>query len=241
MEEEIYLSIDRYLANEMDSKEKRAFENRLKQDQSLADKLKVYRSTSAVLQAKYQREEKEAMFKHNLAKIMAEKPAKREGKVVKLNWYGWAAAASVALLCVALFYTSLSRPDYSDFANHEPIALVQRGENDDAKLKAQQAFNNGEYKFAVVLFTKLIESDQNNTELKLYKGIALLELDKVNEANELFDAVRKSGSVYKDKATWMRALSALKQKDYATCESFLKEIPKGSDEYDEAQRLLSEL
>ncbi len=242
MEEETYISIDRYLANEMEEEERVAFEERLKRDRNLSEKLTIYQSAAAALKAKFQREEREAMFKHNIAKIAAELPVAKEGKVVKLNWYAWAAAASVALLCLIIFYTTSSKPEYSKFAHYEPIALMERGQEDDgSKVQAQRAFNSREYKFAVVLFDKLLEHDTANAEIKLYKGIALLESNKISEANEMFIKVRESNSIFKDKATWMLALSALKQEDYKTCEAYLKKIPEGSAEYDDAQRLLDEL
>ena len=241
MEEETYLSIDRFLSSEMQGDERLAFEERLKRDGNLAEKLELYRSASEILSVKFKREEKEAMFKHNLAKIVAEKTAIKEGKVIKLNWYALAAAASVALLCLVLFYTKLSKPDYDEFANYESITLVERGDENETKLQAQRAFNHHDYKFAVILFNKLLEGGDENAELELYKGIALLESDRINEANEMFYKVRNSKSIYKDRATWMLALSALKQKNYKKCESFLKEIPAGSAEYDNAQQLLDKL
>lgn len=241
MEEEIYVSIDRYLANEMEERERLAFEERLKHDNDLTEKVAIYQAAAMTLTDKFRREEGEAAFKHNVAEIVAGYPVVKEAKVVKLNWYAWAAAASVALLCIILFVTKLSKPDYNDFAIYEPIALVERGQDNVTRFQAQQAFNKRQYKFAVVLFNKLLEQDENNAELELYKGIALLESNRVKEANEMFNQVRKSESVYRDNAVWMLALSALKEKDYKKCEAFLNDILPGSSEYEDAQRLLGKL
>jgi predicted Zn-dependent protease len=158
-----------------------------------------------------------------------------------MNWYLWAAAASIALICAFLFYTSSSTPEYSAYAHYEPLALAERGNEDASTLKAQQAFNTRQYAEAVAAINVLLEQDGNNDALKIYKGISLLELDRVAEANSLFTEVSNTPSVYKDKALWMLALSALKQKEYKTCEDFLKKIPAGSPEYKQAQELLGEL
>jgi hypothetical protein len=241
MEEETYISIDRYLTNEMPLDERIAFEERLRTDRDLAEKMEVFQSASIALKAKFGREESETIFKNNITKIAAEYHDANKGKVVTLKWYVWAAAASIALLCAALFYTTFTKPTYETFANYEPIALVERGNDEAIKLEAQEAFNTRQYTRAVDLFTRLLDEDKNNLEIQLYKGIALLELNRINEANTLFNVIRNSGSIYKDKGTWMLALSALKEKDYKKCESLLKEISTGSDEYNHAQSLLDEL
>jgi Flp pilus assembly protein TadD len=203
--------------------------------------MSVYQTASTVLEAKFRIEKLEGSFRNNLAKIASENYHDKETKVITLKWYTWATAASVALLCAALFYTSLSNPDYKEYAVYEPIELVQRGSEDATRFEAQQAFNSHDYTRAAQLFTTLLDQDKNNSELQLYKGISLLELNRINEANTIFNIVRVSGSVFSNEAIWMLALSALKEKDYKKCESLLKEIPAGSEEYDRAQALLNEL
>jgi len=241
MEEELYLEIERYLGNDMSADERISFEGRLKNDHTLAEKLNLYRSASAQLMAKFRGEEQEQRFRKTLAGM--EVSIATDGKKKAIQFYGWAAAASIALLCVALFYTSSLKPHYADYATYEPLTLVERGDDDDnaIKLQAQQYFNAKEYGKAIANLNELLRIDSANIELKLYKGIALLEIGQVEEANSLFEAVRSSNAVYKDKGTWMLALSALKQKDYERCESLLKEIPTDSPEYAAAQKLLNKL
>jgi len=241
MEEEVYISIDRYLANEMTADERLSFQARLQNDRDLADKLEIYKTASTALQNKFKTEERELQFRNNIVLIAAEQDDHKDTKVIKLKWYTWAAAASVALLCAVLFYTTLSKPTYKEYAVYEPIALVERGHEDETKLEAQEAFNNHQYEHAVQLFAKLLEQDKRNAELQLYQGISLLELNRISEANAMFNEVRNSKSVFSSKAMWMLALSALKEKDYKKCRSLLLEIPEGSEEYNQAQALLHEL
>ena len=241
MNEEIYLSFDRYLANEMPAEERAAFELKLKSDTALTEKLRIYQEVQEIVGPRYQRAEQEIAFRKNLALIGNEELVEKTGRTVTMNWYVWAAAASIALICAFLFYTSSSTPEYSAYAHYEPLALAERGNEDATILKAQQAFNTQRYAEAVEAINALLEHDDENDGLKIYKGISLLELDRVTEANSLFAEVSNSSSIYKDKALWMLALSALKQKDYKTCEDFLKKIPVGSPEYKQAQDLLDEL
>jgi tetratricopeptide (TPR) repeat protein len=239
MEEELYLEIERYLSNDMSADERSLFETKLKSDSAFAEKVNLYRSASERLAARFKGEEKERLFRKTLATMEIAAPS--ESKTKAIQFYGWAAAASIALLCVALFYTSSLKPDYADYANYEPLTLVERGDDNTIKLQAQLDFNAKEYEKAIANLDELIQADPQNVELKLYKGIALLEVDQVKEANVLFEAVRNSNSVYKDRGTWMLALSALKQKDYEQCEALLKEIPNDSPEYPTAQNLLNKL
>jgi hypothetical protein len=241
MNEEIYLSFDRYLAYEMSADERAAFESRLQSEPALAEKLRIYQEVQEIVGPRYQRDEQETAFRQNLELIGQEQITEKTGRTVTINWYVWAAAASLLLLCAFFFYSSLSTPEYSDYAHYEPLALVERGNEDISIQQAQQAFNTQRYADAVAALNTLLERDRENDALKLYKGISLLELDRVAEANSLFTEVSGRSSIYKDKALWMLALSALKQKDYKTCEDYLKKIPDGSPEYKEAQDLLDKL
>jgi Flp pilus assembly protein TadD len=241
MNEEIYLSFDRYLAHEMPVDERAAFESQLASDAVLAEKLRLYQEIQEIVGPRHQREEQEIAFRKNVAMIGREEVVEKTGRTVKMNWYLWAAAASIALVCAFWFYTSSSTPEYSAYAHYEPLALAERGNEDAATLQAQQAFNTQRYAEAVAAIDVLLEQDAKNDALKIYKGIALLELDRVEEANSLFTEVSHTSSVYKDRALWMLALSALKQKDYKTCEDYLKKIPEGSPEYKQAQDLLDKL
>lgn len=241
MNEEIYLSFDRYLTFEMSADERAAFELRLQAEPALAEKLRIYQEVQEIVGPRYQRDEQETAFRRNLELIGREEISEKTGRTVTVNWYVWAAAASLLLLCAFFFYTSLSTPAYSDYAHYEPLALVERGNEDASIQQAQQAFNTQRYAEAVEAINTLLERDGENDALKLYKGISLLELDRVAEANDLFTEVSSRSSIYQDKALWMLALSALKQKDYKTSENYLKRIPEGSPEYKQAQDLLDKL
>jgi len=241
MNEEMYLSFDRYLAAEMPADERAAFELKLTQDTAFAEKFRLYQEVLAVVGPRHQREEQEMAFRQNLAQIGREEVVENAGRTVTLKWYVWAAAASIAFIVAFLFYTSPSTPEYSAYAHYEPLALAERGHEDAAALQAQQAFNTRHYADAVAAIDVLLKQDAENDALKIYKGISLLELNRVDEANSLFTEVSHASSIYKDKALWMLALSALKQKDYKACKDYLQKIPAGSPEYKQAQELLDKL
>jgi predicted Zn-dependent protease len=239
--EELDELINRYVSGDMDEVERAGFNERLRHDKTLADRVALYRSVSENLSARFKTAQKKNQLKDTLTKIDQEYFG-QEKSTPGSAWYKWAAAACVALLCGAFFYNNFSSsPQYDEFAIYEPMAIVERGETDVMKIKAQATFNAGKYTEAIPYFDSLLTQDPENMEVLLYKGIALLEENRTEQAEIIFNAVRDSNSVHSDEATWMLALSALKQKDYDRCKEILLQIDSGSSVYRKASELLKKL
>jgi len=239
MDEERYTAIDRYLANEMDAAERQAFEEQLRQDSELAEKLNIYSEAGQSLAAKQRAEASEQAFRNTLNALVEEE--KQNTASAPTRWYIWAAAACITLAIVAVVYSVIDKPEYTEYAHFQPMELTQRGTNAALQTHAQEAFNTKNYDQALVYLNSLLTDDPQNADLLLHKGIALLELDRTAEADAIFKQVSSSPSAYRNQAQWLLALSALKQKDYDRCETLLKSIPEDADEYKEAQRLLNDL
>jgi len=240
MDEERYTAIDRYLANEMDAAERQAFEEQLRQDSELAEKLNIYSEASQSLAAKQPTEASEQAFRNTLNALIEEEK-QNSSSSAPTRWYIWAAAACITLAIVAVVYSVIDKPEYTEYAHFQPLELTQRGSNAALQTHAQEAFNAKNYDQALVYINSLLNNDPHNADLLLHKGIALLELDRTTEADATFKQVSASPSVYRNQAQWLLALSALKQKEYARCETLLKSIPEDADEYKDAQRLLNDL
>jgi predicted Zn-dependent protease len=240
MDEERYTAIDRYLANEMNAAERQAFEEQLRQDKELAEKLNIYTEASRSLAGKQYSENSEKEFRKILATVIEDE---KEGATQSspTHWYIWAAAACITLALLAVAYSIIDKPEYTEYAHFQPLELTQRGDNSPLQKHAQDAFNAKDYNQAVVYINSLLQNDPENIDLLVHKGIALLELGRTEEAEAIFKQVSESPSVYQNQARWLLALSALKQKDYDRCETLLKTIPKDAGEYTDAQRLLDEL
>ena len=238
--EDIYILIDRYLAKELTDEEMQSFEERLKRDQDFAEKVRIYKSLENDLSMKFRHEVEKNKLSETLRQIVDEEIDSGGKNVISLNWYYWAAAASVAILVVFLFYPS-SQPEYADFAMHEPLTLTVRGSQDSTTAQAERFFNNGNYKGAVASLEALIDADSLNYELHLYKAISLLELNRFADAESMLNQLKVSGSIYKDQAQWYLALSALKQKQFDRCKTILQQIPPEAETFDKAQQLLDKL
>ena len=155
----------------------------------------------------------------------------------------YVAAASVVILLGVIFFVNRnpSKPTYAQYAQYEALALVERGAEDSLKLYAENYFNNKQYEKAANTLEKLLQREPENTEVKLYLGIALTETDQFPRAETLLKEVISGGSAYQDKATWHLALAYLKQKKTEACKSTLKQIPKGAEMYEKARELLKDL
>ena len=81
----------------------------------------------------------------------------------------------------------------------------------------------------------------NNTQIKLYRGVCYLETNAHFEADAIFTEIEKSNTAFSYTATWYKALNYLKQNNYLECKKILKTIPKHSNEYNKAQKLIKQL
>jgi len=103
------------------------------------------------------------------------------------------------------------------------------GENDKILSDAQAAFNKGDFRTANDLFGQYLEnSEQNNFEVSLYKGISLRLAGQPQEAVKVFEnLVNTANQHYSgDEASWQLALVYLQQGDYASCRAQLNRIIK---------------
>lgn len=241
-EELLYIQMERYLANDLNPGEKKAFEDKIRSDQELAEKVALYQSLSEELRSRFSREQDEQRLRESLQAISNAEITKRSAHVISFQWYHWAAAASIALLAIAWFYTTTATlPEYAQYAFHESLSLTERGEDDSLKHHAESAFNAAKYPEAIHLFNTLLKTDPDNVELQLYKGISLLELNRHQEAEAIFLAIKNSTTIYRDKAIWYLALSALKQKDYNSCKAYLHQLSPDSEDHSKAKEILKSL
>ena len=265
MEELKYIEFENYLKNELSETDKIAFEKRLHSDEDFKKEFEIYKALESSLSSKFENEEAETALRNTLTnlgskyikenlsqtetktktetgtKTLTETKTKTETKVIPLfNYKKLLVAASIALL-IGFFIFKNGNPVYSDFSNHNNLELIVRGDNNEAINKAQNAFNTKNYSEALKQLTILSNEFPNDIEIKLYKGISLLELNNFNEADAIFETISAGNSAFSTKATWYKALSLLKQNKLDECKKVLKTIPESADEYALAKKLLKKL
>lgn len=240
MNEEMFLLFENFLDGQLSNEERLVFEEKLKKDPEFQNHFKMYKETSAYLKNKFDHET--VSFKENVNIISNNyfsNANKKETRVVKLQaWYY--VAASIVLVFGFWFFMQNGNPQYSDYNTHEIAAFSERGEASvDFKL-AEVAFNSKKYKEASVYLEKILKNNPS-PEFQYFYAISLLEQNQFLKAETQLDTLKRSNTIYKEKAIWYLALSKLKQEKWDECKSYLNQIPETSEDYQKAQQLLDEL
>lgn len=243
MKDADYILIEEYLNGNLSPEERHAFEHRLENDPELAEAFSSYRQVSGFLEREFAKDEEGDAFKANLAAISRKYFSKDHEVKNKGRQQLWKllAAACLVLAMGLYFFQKLGLPAYEDYADIQPISLAVRGDMDALSLKAENAFNSGQYAEAAAYFAEMLKSDSTNMELRLYYAIALTESDNYEKSERVFDELSRIPSPVQYEALWYYALSKLKQEDYEACEDLLSSIPKEANEYSKAQKLLKKL
>jgi hypothetical protein len=244
MEEKKYILFDKYLNNELTAEEKNSFEEELSTDLNLKNEFDLYTEVEHSLGTKFENAKQEAALKETLTSLgnkYIQAKTEPKSKVIPLFKYRkLMVAASIALL-IGFFVFNPSKPSYSDFANYPTLQLVERSENSTALQKAEEAFNNKNYKTAFAQFTILEEQFPKDIELQLYKGVCLVELEKYSQAETIFTTIISGNSAFKNTAKWYQALSLLKQEQFEASKAMLQTITEDAEEFEQAQKLLRKL
>jgi tetratricopeptide (TPR) repeat protein len=240
MRDELYLSFENYLSNEMSAEESVAFETKLKEDAAFRADFNLYKETTVFTELKFSSASQD--FKNNLKNISTNyfadaKPKK--SKIVQFRPVFYAVAAALVLFFgLQLFQNDPTFEEYNQFEN---ASIGERGNEvlGDIK-KAEKAFNDKKYKEAIPLFESILKQNKTDEVSYLY-GIALLQENRTQEAEKVFGQLKSSKSIYKDNATWGLALVKLKEKDYKACKVLILDIPEGTDYYESSRSLLKKL
>jgi predicted Zn-dependent protease len=240
---ETYELFERFLQGELNESEQSDLDQKIVDDPEWAEAFSLYQSVDQHLRFHKQNQEQTAQLKQTLRQIGNETLLEKTKKPVVIQFFNrnkvWMAAASILLL-VGLFIFKDGQPAYVDFAQHATMELTVRGANQTTEIEAQNSFNQGNYKQAETLLKDWLQKEPDNAEVQLYYGISLLENNHMMEAQKVFKDLEKN-ELFKNTAYWYLALTSLKEKDYKTCESYLKQINTASSEGKKARRLLKKL
>ncbi|MBT9186818.1 tetratricopeptide repeat protein [Zobellia russellii] len=174
---------------------------------------------------------------------------KEKSQVIRLR--PWFIAASVALLAgISSWLIFFNRPDIdsqqlyaSNFAPYENVVHpIERGEQlEDLKTRAFIAYENAEYTKAIELFQTLNKKN-NDRYIIFYEAIALMQLNKHDEAVPLFEDYIETNGELKERAIWYLALAYLKLDEIEECKEQLSLLThKEGFKTKAAKNLLAEL
>ncbi|CAA0144205.1 Protein of unknown function precursor, putative sensor of anti-sigma and ECF sigma factor [Tenacibaculum maritimum] len=234
-----YSYFESYLKGELSDEEITDFTNKLSSCKKFKENYLLYKKTSDFFDYKIKNIRSERNFIKNVNKI-SNRYFEKENTPQKKNYsHYWKLGALILFLSlfVAYLLRITTSPSYYNFVTYNKIELTLKTNQSKLLIQTESAFNTKAFKEAHSYLTLLLEMYKGNTELELYDGFSLIELNRFSEADSLLKEIANGNSIYKDKATWYLALSKLKQKDYTSCISILKMIPKDSI----AKKLLSKL
>lgn len=237
--------IIKYLDNELSNEEKAAFEKKIANDSSLAKEVNALRQMKSY--ASDRANETKAILAsqkiHESYKTV--QPAKPKNNSIIKYLIPLAVAAMVVL---GIFIrqdnsdVQLTNSElYATYFTPSDLNIVNRSEsNQSLEEKAEASFNSGDFITAEKYISELIETQDQNQQLKLYKAISLLHIDKLTEAETLLDLLKQNPN-YKSESNYHLALLKIKQLDYAASENYLLQIDEQSFRYKQAQKMISEL
>lgn len=244
MDADDYQLIDQYFSKTLEETGQQRFQQKLETDTEFATAFELRKEMESFLEKRPQRESLKGQLK-----IMADAfdTEKKEvtAKVIPLaqnrkQWY-WVGgiAAAVALIALVawpfLFPSSL----YEQYNQHRPLALQERGAA--TNIEAETAFNQQNYQLAYQNLNNYLSSQPDDVRAQLALGICALELDRFQEAADIFESIQTGTSALAQSATWYRALTYVKQEKIAEAKPYLEQIPEGSFWYTKAQELLEKL
>ncbi len=234
-----FLLFEHYLAGELSKEELVKFENLLQTDIDFKKAFNQYREVHNSLELTFKNNNEQLNFENNLKNISNTYFEKSTSKS-NYKWYYSIAASIAVLLSVYLFYPS-TKPSYEEYITYPSVNFTVRGNQENILLDAQNAFNNKNFTKANELFSEVLKKETENTEIKLYNGLALIEINKFNEASTLLNSIANGNSSFKYQAIWYLALSNLKQNKYAECKLLLEKLPEEFNQYLKAKKLLKNL
>jgi tetratricopeptide (TPR) repeat protein len=249
--------IEKFLGGVMSEEEKSRFENRRASDKEFNAMLKDMDLLVEGIKgsaAKSTKEEKlERLGFHSEIMRMEEDAQTEESadtakRVIPLyrrpQFLALAAAIALLITLVPFYYEGPSN-DKLFIKYFEPFdspgSGTERGTNTISdKGKAYEAYDNGRYDEAVILFEDLLRKTDDPI-IHLCLGNAQLQLGQLDKAEKSFNYVLTEHEDLVTPAKWYQALTYLKQNRMERAKSTLWQISKSSTYGEKAQNLLKDL
>lgn len=234
--ENIYEIFENYLDNKLQFDERAAFETSLETNENLKEQFEIYTQTQQFLALENVKET--AQFKANLKQIATANNNVNKPKTIALNPKWFAVAAAITLLFGTWFFTQNNNVDYNQYNQHETVSFTSRGQNNEVLQQAETLFNTQKYTEAVQKFETIKHA---SVEINLTYAICLIETNNFSKAETILQNITKTQNVFKNKASWYLALSALKQNNKTKTIEILKTLPTDAEEFEKAQEIIENL
>ncbi len=251
LEKDLFELIDGKLNGELGGEELETFENDLKDDPELMAEFELHKEIDEAIQESEVIElRKKLDLVHDLTQNKKQPGLLRTILRHKLSRI--AAASFVVLLIITSLSLYFLRPD-GNMSNdslfkiyYQPdAALLIRGTDSQnaALIQAFQLYENKEYNSALELFSKVLNTDENNIPVQFYSGISNIELGQYRDALLPFNIIMEHRqNLYVERAEWFAALCYLILNEDEEAVDLFRQISHSKSSYkDKAHEILKNI
>ena len=236
--------IEDYLLNRLNDTERMDFEKALQQNRSLRNELELQALVIKGAQSNGRDQLKSRLQRIHQQEFPATAKTRRLWPLISKI-----AAAVLLLVISGVFLFNGEAPTAQQlFAQNYETYSLSLASRDAAKnetlAQLNKLYRQKNYKAALPLFDKILESEPLNARMLIGAGISHLELDQLAAARDRFSAIIAANDLrLQDMARWYIALSYLKEGQPKNAKTYLNQIlskPKAG-QYEKASQLMKEL
>lgn len=231
-----YQLIEDYLSGALQNDELDKFKAFLQSDADLREEVRI----TSELEESFAFNQDEAQLRDTLSQI------RKDNAPPKVAWKYLVMALILALTCFLLFRffaptVQNTQPIHlaENYSQVEPLSLITKGAATKVDLREMQdLFNAKSYTKALPLIEQYLSDNPQDLDVLLAKGIALLETEQYQKADNCFSDIKAMNPRVK-KYLWYSAISLLNQDKTSEATTILTEIvDKKLYNYEAAQAVL---
>ncbi len=224
--EERTARIDAYLSDSMTSEERSAFEKELDANEELREEVALQRKTFSLLEAAAYIETKNKVAALNQQKSSGNSIG---GTLLKV------AAVLLVLIIPTYFILNNQYNDahlFAEYSEPYPDRITTMGSaEDEALMKAMNAYNKEEYAEAAQLFNAIRLKGTTNENVRLYEAVSLTYSGQAEKAVNLLSEARKNEPSNQISLDWQLILSLLANDEGEKAKEKLTEFLQHNDGY----------
>lgn len=250
--------VDRYLQGQMSPEEQKSFEHQMEADPSLQKEVEQGRIFLLTMENLEDDELRGELRKTNEVLQNArqstevnynepegdENDKQDEPRVIPISSYYQrivATAAAVILLLIPGYFlflqddaaNALFNEHYETPANTIPGNTRSEADINQQLQKVTSLYENGSYTKAVQEANAYLANNPNDYEVRFYRGIMYIELDRYKKAIEELKQVEANTTAFATKAQWYMAMAHLALDQTKEAKAILKQLSQEPNKYND--------